>query len=128
MVDSNDKFGCISQAFICLFIGATCAKWIPPLLQLYSKFVQACCAPDPTIRALACKQVISTWGDLALADKNKAQGYWLCATAWCAVFAPEAIVGIDWQAGWHQYTAQRHGRLPHWMQEFAQRFSFQWPT
>ena len=45
-----------------------------------------------------------------------------------ALFSPRPIVGIDWQAGWHQYTAQRHGRLPHWMQEFAQRFSFQWPT
>jgi tetratricopeptide (TPR) repeat protein len=99
-----------------------------PLLQLYSKFVQACLAPDQTIRALAYKEVISTWGGLSLADKYKAQGYWLCAAAWCAVFAPEAIVGIDWQASWRQFTAQRHGCLPHWMQEFAQRFSFQWPT
>ena len=35
MVGSNDKFGFISQAFICLFIGATCAKWIP--LFIFSK-------------------------------------------------------------------------------------------
>jgi hypothetical protein len=99
-----------------------------PLLQLSSQFVQACWAPDQTIRAFACKEVISIWGELSVADKNKAQGHWLCATAWCAVFAPEAIVGIDWQASWRQFTAQRHGRLPYWMQEVAQRFSFQWPT
>lgn len=106
----------------------TCPRHRLPLLQLYSKFVQGCWTPDPTIRALACKEVISTWGDLSSADKNNAQSYWLCAAAWCAVFAPEAIVGIDWQASWHQFAAQRHGRLPHWMQEFAQRFSFQWPA
>ncbi len=96
------------------------------LLLIYAAFVQACRAANQSSRTEAFKQVTSIWSGLSLADKVQAQEYWLCAAAWCAVFAPETE--LDWEVNFHQYANERHGNLPHWMQEIARRLMFQWPA
>ena len=98
-----------------------------PISLLYKAFVQACWASEQTACAVALKQVIAIWPDLSLANKVKAQAYWLCAAAWCATFEPSAVEKLDWKISWHQYSNQRQGRLPHWMQELAKRMAFKWP-
>jgi glycosyltransferase involved in cell wall biosynthesis/tetratricopeptide (TPR) repeat protein len=101
-------------------------RW--PLLLLFAAFVQACRAIDPSARIEAFKQVLSIWESLSLADRTQAQSYWLCAAAWCAEFAPEAVAELDWQTNWAKYSNQRQGRLPHWMEVVARRLAFQWPA
>ena len=98
-----------------------------PLLQLYASFVQACCTPDQTIRTDAFKQVVSQWNQLSRANKNTAQDYWLCATAWCAIYQPADMENLDWQEKWHQFVKQRQGHEPRWMLEVAHRLKFKWP-
>ncbi|MDO9230452.1 MAG: tetratricopeptide repeat protein [Syntrophales bacterium] len=110
------------------FIPTTISIHRRALCLLLASFVKACQATEPTPRTETFKLVLSTWDNLSPADKNRARCYWLCAAAWCAMAAPDAVVGLDWQASWHQYTSQRNGQLPHWMQELARRLTFQWPT
>jgi hypothetical protein len=98
------------------------------LLLLYAAFVQACWAADQASRTKAFKQVTSIWGVLSLANKTQAQAYWLCATAWCAAFAPDVVAGLDWEANFRQFANERHGNLPQWMHEIARRLMFQWPA
>jgi tetratricopeptide (TPR) repeat protein/glycosyltransferase involved in cell wall biosynthesis len=99
-----------------------------PLLLLFATFVQACGAIDQSTRAQAFNQVLSIWESLSPADRTQAQSYWLCAAAWCAEFAPEAVAELDWQTNWAKYSNQRQGRLPHWMEVVARRLAFQWPA
>ena len=98
------------------------------LLLLYTAFMRACVATDPIVRAEDFKQVLAIWSDLSLANKNSAQAYWLCAAAWCAAFAPEAVADLNWQADWHKFSKQRQGQIPQWMHEVARRMVFQWPA
>lgn len=108
-------------------IPATAPPHQYPRLQLYRNFVQACCFSDKATRADEFKQAIDIWGKLSPADQNHNQSYWMCSTAWCATFIPETIEEIDWQASWRQFKAQKHGCIPVWMHETAQRLPFQWP-
>jgi tetratricopeptide (TPR) repeat protein/glycosyltransferase involved in cell wall biosynthesis len=99
-----------------------------PLLQLFAAFVQACRAIDPSSRVQAFKQVLSIWEGLSPAGRTQTQSYWMCAVAWCAEFAPEAVAELDWQTNWAKYSSQLQGRLPHWMEVVARRLAFQWPA
>ena len=96
-------------------------------LQFYKKILLACYASKQAARSDNFKQVIASWEGLSSADKNKNQGYWLCAAAWCAAFSPEIIADTDWQASWKQFKEQRQGNIPAWMQRTAENLSFQWP-
>lgn len=97
------------------------------LMLLFSEFVDACWAADRTARAYAFRGVISNWGELSIADKHRAQPYWLCAAAWCTKFEPADVAGTGWEVYWKQFVKQRKGRVPQWMLEVARRLDFQWP-
>ena len=96
-------------------------------LQLFRKFVDMCWLTEQTAREEGFKQVATEGRELLLIDRNQIQEFWLCAAAWCATFAPEAVEKTDWQAVWKQFNDQRQGAVPIWMRETAQRLSFQWP-
>ncbi len=97
------------------------------LFRLYSSFVIACCYSQAPHCKESMKQVLASWEGLSIYEKQDAQPYWLCATAWCATYVPEAIANLDWQVDWHKFTKQHQGHIPHWMLEVARRLEFQWP-
>ncbi|QOX78101.1 tetratricopeptide repeat protein [Trichlorobacter lovleyi] len=96
-------------------------------IKLYSSFVLACCFAAPVIRENYFDQVIIFWNTLSRADRVGAEPYWLCSAAWCAKYAPAAVVELDWETDWQKFAKQRQGRIPHWMLEVARRLEFQWP-
>lgn len=108
-------------------IPETTPKHRRPLLQLYARFVRACCTSNQADRSDDFKQIVTLWSALTRANKLYAQDYWLCATAWCTTFEPDAVVNVDWQAEWHQFVKKRQGHVPCWMQTVAQRLEFKWP-
>ncbi len=96
-------------------------------IQICCSFVQACCSTLPTKRDELMEQVIAPWDELSQAGRNDSQPYWLCAVAWRAKYAPDAVESLDWKTNWQKYAKQRQGRIPHWIQEVALRLEFQWP-
>jgi tetratricopeptide (TPR) repeat protein len=98
-----------------------------PELQLHAAFVRGCLAVDEDSRRDAFKRVQSAWGALTVRGKTATRKYWLCAAAWCATHAPDALDALDWQTQWQSFMTQRKGHIPWWMLEVARRLSFQWP-
>ena len=98
------------------------------VLKFYAAFLRSCLASNEASRAELFKEVLSDWVVLLLADRMNAREFWLCATAWCAMYAPKLVEQVNWQTEWRSFTAQRHGRIPHWMLEVARRLSFKWPN
>ncbi|MBP8288749.1 MAG: tetratricopeptide repeat protein, partial [Chromatiaceae bacterium] len=99
-----------------------------PVFALYAAFVRACLAPDEASRAEGFKRVVSAWSILPVAGRAVARDCWLCAAAWCAVSAREAVAQDDWHGEWRSFVSRRQGRVPNWMVKVAQRLSFQWPV
>jgi len=100
-------------------------RW--PDLELYAAFLQACLASEEASRRDAFTRVQSAWGALTVGGKTATRDYWLCAAAWCATHAPDALDALDWQTQWQSFVTQRKGYVPWWMLEVARRLSFRWP-
>ena len=98
-----------------------------PDLELYAAFLQACLASEEASRRDAFTRVQSAWGALTVGGKTATRDYWLCAAAWCATHAPDALDALDWQTQWQSFVTQRKGYVPWWMLEVARRLSFRWP-
>lgn len=96
-----------------------------PELELYASFLGL--ALEEASRRDAFKRVQSAWGSSTVGGKAVTRAYWLCAAAWCATHAPDALVALDWQAQWQSFVTQRKGHVPWWMLEVARRLSFRWP-
>jgi tetratricopeptide (TPR) repeat protein len=97
------------------------------LCSLYLVFVEACSTEDSSFRTNAFLQVLSSWVDLSISDKNSCLPYWLCATAWCAKYQPTDLIDISWKTRWDQFVKQRNGVIPQWMLAVARHFDFQFP-
>lgn len=104
---------------------------IPPhrqkLFRLYSSFVKSCCCSKVSLRNESIQHMRTSWEGLSLAEKQRAQPYWLCAAVWCAAYSPETVADLAWQTDWKKFANQRQGRIPYWMLEVARRLEFQWP-
>jgi hypothetical protein len=98
-----------------------------PVLIIYVAFLQGCLAADEASRAEAFTRVHSDWSMLPLAGRIATRQDWLCAAAWCAKSTRGTVAQVDWKAEWRSFVMQRHGHIPHWMLEVAQRLAFQWP-
>jgi hypothetical protein len=96
-------------------------------LEVNAAFLRACLASEGASRRDAFKRVESAWGSLTVAGKTATRAYWLCAAAWCATHAPDALEALDWQTQWQSFVTERKGHVPWWMLEIARRLSFRWP-
>jgi tetratricopeptide (TPR) repeat protein len=97
-----------------------------PLIKLYAAFVSACWAANSTVRNASFKTVFEGWDRLSVADRKRAEPYWLCAAAWSSKF--ESLETKEWVPSWHAFVTRRHGHVPAWMTKIAKRLNFSWPS
>jgi len=73
------------------------------------------------------KQAILIWQDLSKADRHNLQDYFLCICAGNNQYEIVSLPENEWLDCWRKFYKQRQGRLPKWMQTFANRLKFKWP-
>jgi tetratricopeptide (TPR) repeat protein len=99
-----------------------------PLASLEFSFFRGCIDSSSSAKITFFENVLITWPSLNFPDKNSAEVNWMCATAYCAKFAPQILPNIQWKtefaARYSAYSRQRNGQISRTMDAIAQRLNF----
>ncbi|MBD9357655.1 tetratricopeptide repeat protein [Methylomonas albis] len=95
-----------------------------PACLFYARFVQGCLSQNA---AQQFQQAIALWSQLTKTDQQNNRAEFLCVCAWLAQYDADALPEQNWLDVWQQFTRQRQGRLPKWLETVAARLDFSWP-